>query len=254
MVALRHRDLSSEDVFVGEYPRSGATWVSFILGEIAFDQPIDFGSATRLTPFVRNHGDALRSPRLGGRLIRTHERYRDRYKRAVYVVRHVADVAVSRYNHLPWIGIAKPEFSVFLENMLAGKVDGYSTWPQHIASWLDAPNGAVHLVKYEDMHDDADATISGALEFFGVEADPAQVHAAIAANTLDRMKEKERRAPTWTFGKPLPEVPFVRQGEVGGWRQTLEAADIELIERVAGPTLRRLGYGTVPAMSSSTYS
>jgi hypothetical protein len=34
----------------------------------------------------------------------------------------------------------------------------------------------------------------------------------------------------------------VRTGSSGGWREWLDAGDVALVERVAGPTLQRLGY------------
>jgi hypothetical protein len=61
------------------------------------------------------------------------------------------------------------------------------------------------------------------------------------------MREKEKREglgrPDWGLGpRRNRDRPFMRRGEVGSHRDELPPEVLEVFERTAGPTLRRLGY------------
>src|SRR5215472_10450025 len=87
LVSLRHRGLDARDVFFASYPRSGSTWLRFLLFETLSGQSSAFGKVNDCIPDV---GDHLKAPRLlpgGGRLIKTHEPYRNSYEKALYIVR-----------------------------------------------------------------------------------------------------------------------------------------------------------------------
>src|SRR5437867_8735637 len=84
---LRHRSFDPADVFIGSYPRSGSTWLRFVLLEILTGRPSEFPSVNRSIPKVGRHNQALPLLPGGGRLIQTHEPYREEYQKAVYLVR-----------------------------------------------------------------------------------------------------------------------------------------------------------------------
>src|ERR1017187_3695816 len=96
VVWARHRDITAEDVFVASYPRSGSTWLRFVLAEALTGQPSTFPSVNRAIPQVGYHAQALRLP-AGGRFIKTHESYRRECRRAVCLVRDPRDTLLSEY-------------------------------------------------------------------------------------------------------------------------------------------------------------
>src|SRR5271170_3523560 len=83
----RHRNFIPADVFVGTYPRSGYTWLRFMVYSVFTGEITDFKKVNGAFRYVGEHAS---SPGLlpgGGRFISTHESYRKHYKRAIYIVR-----------------------------------------------------------------------------------------------------------------------------------------------------------------------
>jgi hypothetical protein len=242
LVWKRHRGLLTEDVILGEYPKSGATWLAFMLGEVLFQQPIDFESQTVYMPAVGSHTGAPAIPAIGGRLLRTHEPFRAEYRRGIYLVRHLGDVTVSYYHYLAWLGVRPPPFKEFLRELLRGRVDGYGPWPKHVESWARTPPETILVVRYEDLRTATEKTLRRIFDFLRVEASPASLANAIENNTLEGMRAKQERARDTIFRHRNLQADFVRKGIVGDTRAWLDGEDLELVEAIAGPTLRRLGY------------
>lgn len=246
LVRWRHRGLHEDDAYLAEYPKSGGTWLAFMLGEIVFDQAIDFESQGRFMPAVGFHRDAPRIPPLGGRLLRTHEPRRPEYERGIYLVRHIGDVAVSYYKYLTWLGIDPPSFKQFLRAFLHGHVEGYGPWPKHVESWLQTSPDATLVIRFEDLRTATEKSLRRILNFLGLEASDSSLAAAIHNNTMEKMRTKQESARTTVLRHRSLEVDFVRKGAVGDAHVWLDSEDMGLLEAFAGPTLRRLGYSIDP--------
>ena len=250
IVWYRHRGLNPSDAFVASYPRSGSTWLRFLLldlltraGEAGFD------SVNQMIPDVGRHGGCLPLLANGGRLIKTHEAYRNQYQKAVYVVRDVRDVVISEFEYENANERISEDFDEFVMLSLKGRVNGYGSWQDHVASWVESPlaeNGRLHVVKFEQIKSQTEDTLAGILGFLGVRRDGAAIRQAIANNNLQRMKEKEDRAPqTAAYSRETrngDQKRFIRSGSTGGWRSRLTLAQVQMIERQAGAGLMRMGY------------
>src|SRR5205823_8280937 len=66
---------------------SGNTWLRFLIMEILGGATAEFDNVNRLIPEIGLHGNTPSLLPGGGRLIKTHERYRPEYKRAIYLYR-----------------------------------------------------------------------------------------------------------------------------------------------------------------------
>jgi len=69
---VRHSTLRSCDVFLASYPRSGSTWLRFILQEILTGEPSRFENVNQRIAFVGRHGNAPSLLPSGARLLQTH--------------------------------------------------------------------------------------------------------------------------------------------------------------------------------------
>jgi hypothetical protein len=254
LIWLRHRGLDSRDVFLASYPRSGQYWLRFLLIETLTGESGEFDSVDTLFPRVGAHGRVPATLSGGGRLIQTHEGYRNEYKKAIYLVRDLRDVVVSEYDHAR-ANIrfyADYTFDRYLLASLRGEVQGFVPWNDHVLSWLDSPpskSGNLLVIKFEDMRKSPEKTLLQVLHFLGVSTDLDVVRNAIANNTVEYMRAKEdRRGTRERSGRE--EDRHVRSGSVGGWRERLTDAEIKLIEQYAGEALRRVGYPLVGEKSS----
>jgi len=246
LVWLRHLRVHANDTFLASYPRSGNTWARFLLSEILTNDEVGFESAESIIPDLRLRNDIPLILSNGGRLIRTHERYRPVYKKAIYCVRDPRDVLISNYE-FERAGEHGISLDRFVEWSVRGKVNAWGRWSKHVSSWLDSPladNDNLLLIKYEDMHTDAVGELSKMAEFLGLTVDTLRIRRAVANNSVQHMREKEDQH----FGRsPMEGTSYesgrrVRVGSVGRWQKRLSAAQVDLIEREAGKLMERLGY------------
>ena len=240
---LHHRNFLPSDVFLGSYPKSGITWTRFVLFEILSGLQAGFKSINQLMPGVGRHTKAMRLLPGGGRLVCTHEQYHKDYHRAIYVVRDARDALLSEFAFLRALDFFRGDLDQFISHFLFTPVSayGWGPWQRHVCSWLDSPIAGTEnllLMHYEDLRQNPVAGFSRIVEFLGVDADREKIERAIANNSMQNMREKERKEPF----RPAMKGPFVREGAVRGWVSKLSPAQVRLIEQHAGNALLRLGY------------
>ena len=252
VVRWRHRFLTDGDVVLAEFPKSGSTWLAFMLGQLLSGREVGFDDQHELIPGVWEGAGAPALLPGGGRLLRSHEPHRAEYRRGVYVVRHVADVASSYRRWLLWQSVPVPEPKPFLRSFLSGRVGAYGAWQDHVASWRRAARRQPILtLRYEDLRAGPERRVAEALSFLGAEPRRDALAAAVAANTLERMRAKEDRARRGPFGDHAEGARFVGAGRVGGSVEEFDDDDFALIAEHAGEALRALGYGVRPGCATS---
>jgi hypothetical protein len=257
----QHRGLNDKDVFFASFERSGNTWLRFVLMELLTPHSAGFLNVNQVLPEVGTHQSSTPILLNGGRFIKTHEQYRSEYKRAIYLVRDLRDVMLSNWARDREMGFA-PYFDKgkgingYIESFLQGKVTRFGSWQAHVASWLDCPlvkTGNLLIVRYEDLRRDTESGIFEILDFLGIESDCQRVRQAIENNSLRAMREKEEKAKKSgiALGRGTllrkhnvdrEDARFVRGGSVGGWRETLTHAQIEMVTKYAAKALARAGY------------
>jgi hypothetical protein len=244
LIWLRHCGLDDSDIFLASYPRSGNTWTRFLLAEILAAKTATFDNVNRTIPEMGIHVRASLFLPTGGRLIKTHEPYRSEYKRAVYLVRDVRDVALSQYSRERELGLHCMDLDEYLPRFLQGRLSGFGAWQHHLPSWLGSPlasNGHLLLIKFEDMRRDPDSAISRILQFLGYPAEPKLVRKAIENNSVERMRQKENAAQTLPKSS-REEGRFVRKGAIAGWREKMTERQLKLVDDYAGEVLVSMGY------------
>ena len=246
LVWARHRGVKDQDVFVASYPRSGSTWLRFLLFETLTKNDAGFDNVNRMLPDVGMHADATPLLPNQGRLIKTHEPFRPAYKRAVYVVRDVRDVVLSEYAYQNALGRIERTFDDYLTDFLNGTATGYGSWQEHVRGWIDSPlaaNGNLLVVRYRDLRKDTQTYLQRIVDFLGVDVDRQMIVRAVQNNEFQKMRAKEDKSPQ--LGKSVEgESRFVRKGAVGGWREQLTPELLLRIEEKTGTMLARLRFGS----------
>jgi hypothetical protein len=243
---LRHRSLGPADVLVASYPRSGSTWLRFLLVEILTGRPSEFPDVNQLVPKIGRQDKALPLLPGGGRLIQTHEPYRDEYRKAVYLVRDPRDVVISEFAYQKALGLIGDGFDEFLELFVLGKANGYGSWCHHVQAWLEASEAKdadILMIRFEDMRRNPISVVASTLQFLGISVDQERVESAVRGNSVERMRDKEDRTPQ-IGASSGEENRFVRRGVVGGWRSKLTPSQLELLHRYVASMLSRLGYAS----------
>jgi hypothetical protein len=238
---VRYRGLTEEDVLLASYPRSGSTWLRFLLTDLATGEDPSWGAEARIVPDVGDHGGAPRLLPGGGRLVKTHDAHRGPTKRAVYLVRDVRDVLLSEYRFDLRHG-SDESLDSFLDHALHwGTLFG--PWDAHVDYWVGSPvdPATVLLVRFEDLRSETAQALERIACFLGIEADRSAIDTAISRNGLAEMRKKEEVAFAQHIGRD-DYVRFVGEGAVGGWNGKLSPAQLARIEQRSWSTLERLGY------------
>ncbi|MGH2925444.1 MAG: sulfotransferase domain-containing protein [Solirubrobacterales bacterium] len=247
-VIYRHSGVSASDAFLASYPKSGNTWLKFMLTELLGGREADLDNDSTVIADVGSHRSTPRVLPGHGRLIKSHEPFfgpqRRVYRKAIYLIRDGRDVAVSYYYTLIRRGLFEGEFSPFLRLFLDGGADGYGPWHRHVESWLASPlagNGSLLALKYEDMLADPVEKLTEATGFLGVSVEPERAEETVRAYSAERMRERERDS-RFHEQKKRPDIMFVRTAGAGDWTQLFTDRDEALFAEVTGGLLGRLGY------------
>ena len=249
IIWMRHRGLKRNDVFVANYPRSGSTWLRFMLFEILTQKDAEFDDVNRHIPDVGGQRDAAALLPNQGRLIKTEEPFRPDYRRAVYIVRDGRDVALSEYAYEKAQGWIDCSFDNYLKTFVNGNASPYGSWKEHVRSWIESPlnaHGDLMLVSYPELKQKTEGTLTRIAEFLKVRVTAQAIQNAIRNNSLQNMRKKEDRAPQIGYDPRTKSIPeekrFVRSGAVGGWRERLTPAQAEYLQCNTGQMLVRLGF------------
>jgi hypothetical protein len=241
LIWQQHRGLGPHDCFVASYPRSGSTWLRFLLAEVLTGKESQFGIVNQAIPYVGSHHNAKPILPSGGNLIKTHEPYRREYKKAVYLARDVREVLLSEHAYQRALGLAGDDLDRYMAAFFRGKVNAYGSWQTHVRSWLHSPLAGTNnllVVKFDQLRLHPELTLSQILDFLGARVDSQTVHHVVSNNTLEKMRVKEKQSPQ----KASKRGQFVRQGAVGGWRERLTASQLAFVQAQAGRELELLGY------------
>jgi len=252
-----HLGLKAQDAFLASYPRAGSTWLRFMLYEVLCGDNAGFRKIEDRLPEIHTHRGIEPILPGGGRLIKTHEQYRNDYKKAVLLVRDIRDVFLSVYRGCVANGLAelvsKGDIDSFLMSFLEGRSLTMGSWQQHTQSWLESPlarNNSLLVMRYEELRKNPEQKIGEILQFLGITPNYGIIRQAIENNSLQQMRAKEDKAKKageqaivlGGYKGPEEQGRFVGKGSVGGWRGKLTDAQLKLIEQYAGDVMTAVGY------------
>jgi len=248
----RNIPLFPDDTLLVSFPRSGNTWLRFLIAGVAFpDRTPSFTSIEQMIPdsIVLNRRQLAQIPR--PRIVKSHEYFDPRYPSVIYVVRDPRDVLLSYYNFYRkqrYIDDGYP-MDQWVERFVKGDLHPFGSWGEHVGSWLGArgQNSRFLLVRYEDLQAETDSEVRRIAEFLGVDTSADSVAKAIELASAESMRSAEKRETSgWgSSGKWRTDIPFVGKAVAGGWRNQLAPSFIAQIEAAWWPVMKALGYEIV---------
>lgn len=217
------------DIFVASYPKSGTTWLQYIVYLLIRRQPIaPHESLTDCFPHLEEVGSAAVETCASPRLIKTHLLREvapfSPAARYLVIVRNPFDCAVSFFHHTRGFpkhyDFAHGTFEDFFDCFIAGEVD-FADYFDHLLSWLAVTEREnVLLLTYESLKRAQRETIRRVAAFLG-ELATASVAAAsdldwlIEEASIESMRRDQQR---WSSRRPDWAPAFIREGRVGDWR------------------------------------
>jgi hypothetical protein len=234
---MRSRDYFMR-ILVSEYPKSGATWIVSLIGDvlglpkrdiyISGEGPIDF---RKHLWYAADSDFGFKGPCV----IKSHEYPTSRHvqfsAKHIHLVRDGRDVVVSKYFFERDFCVANGIYEKFEENFDAYVSRVSSEWNEFVLSWL---NVDVPCVKYEDFLRSPVGTLECALSIVGIEASRADIHAALSKNTKEKIQA--------SIAPLFPKSSFVRKGVSGDWRSHFQQRHLDAFREVAREAMERIGY------------
>jgi hypothetical protein len=261
----------SKIVWIASYPKSGNTWVRFLVCNLAFGPVDSAATLSRMAPDIHELGAAVEPPS-SPVFMKTHFTFSDALPLAahtagaIYVLRDPADVMLSNYHYAKRSGAGgggdddEAALDRYLDTFIAAHGDprwvtlGMGSWEDHVRSWLCVEHPfPVLRIRYEDLLTDG-IEVAGllcrALGLARGAQDLAQAVAAASFESMKRIEEADIGAKrVGIFYKPYLEQPidaglrFMRAGRSGEAAKRLSPQQWRRFNAAFGPMRGALGYG-----------
>jgi hypothetical protein len=167
---------------------------------------------------------------------------------AIYVVRNPLDVAPSLADH----------FGITLDQAIAQMADAnartlnlkhrvpdvMSSWSNHVRSWTGKRNPGLHVMRYEDMAAKPLTAFTQLTRFLGLPASQERIDRAIRFSSFATLKKLE--SGLGFVERSSHSRAFFRQGEAGGWRRILSAAQVQRLCTDHREQMQAFGYWPLP--------
>jgi len=235
-------------IFLVSYPKSGSTWLRFLIGNYLTNGQCDFTNYHQIVPDIHYNPEQLEKISDGPiiKFIKSHWPFTPDSKKVIYIVRDGRDVALSYYFHFLRKGKqATWFFKEFLELFnTTSTLDKFTLWSHHVNEWLDNAPKDFMLVRYEDMQTNTNAELIRVLEFADIPVNQQTVTTAVEAAQFKRMQqlEKQQRSFDPTLAGSAPNQYAVRSGKVGESKSYFSDELMAQFIEVHGSALERLGY------------
>jgi hypothetical protein len=241
-------EIFPDDIFIVSYPKSGNTWVRFLIGNYITKCGLDFTNSHLLLPDVHFNPDQCAKVELRPRFIKSHHTYRPEYPRVIYICRDGRDVAVSYFYYLKKTRILddNAQFTTFLRDFAVKGIIRVGAWSQHVDSWTkEDRKESVLILKYEDILKDAEHELERIVKFANLELDKDLIAEAVRASTFEKMQKLEIKQHADYFaryGGENEKIRFIRKGHKGDWRNHFSKEDEEFFKYIHGTILNKMGY------------
>jgi estrone sulfotransferase len=228
-----------DDVFIVSYPRSGNTWVRFLLANLlAPDEKITFRNIEKYVPSIYKSADSL-DGRRGRRYIKSHNPCYELYPKIIYVYRDGRDALVSYY----YYATGKRVFSGTFEDFIFSPfIEQFESWKEHVARARDFASkypDRILILRYEDMLISTLPALTSISAFLGLTCDSQDIAEAVRKSSFEHLQKVEQKSGGETLGKKFP---FFRTGRSNQWRDHFTPKVYQQFLEQNEQTLRSLGY------------
>ncbi|CCH96632.1 sulfotransferase domain-containing protein [Microcystis aeruginosa] len=244
-----HKNHVVEDVFLVSYPKSGNTWLRFLIANAIkvhyrIDQDVNFFTIEGIIPSPRGKINLQPTGPFGrtdlSRIIKSHSAYHPYYYRVILLVRDPRDVMVSYYHYLK--GLKRISEATTISELIRDDKYGIMSWVKHSKSWYFDHNPAgqrIKIFRYEDFLEDTKLQLFLLMEYLGIIMDNGSLEEAITLSSKERMKASELKHASLNLVNE--KMSFVRQGLANRGRD-LSDSDRKFIEDSSRDIAGLLGY------------
>tara|TARA_B110000027_G_C16064189_1_gene275949 strand:+ start:379 stop:1188 length:810 start_codon:yes stop_codon:yes gene_type:complete len=242
----KYLKIQKSDVFITEYPKSGITWISFIVANLISDREISFSNFRSFVYPIYSLDKSYLDSIAGKRYFKSHEPYQPSYPKVLYLLRDPRDVSISYYNWFKKYRIDfNDSFDEFLLDFLTGGVSNYGSYKNHVTDWIEnsKDNKKFMCIRYEDVIRDSYCEVKKIAIFLEISISDEKILDAIKLSSFSNMQKLEHKETNSTFfDKSNNKLRFVRKGKVNAWKTELTEGQKELFKKHLGQFLIDYNY------------
>lgn len=242
---LQINHILPDDIFVVSYPKSGNTWVRYILAYLISGSKWSLTSfeVDQLIPDVYVSKDLIDRVK-SNRFIKTHDPLFSYYPKSIYIYRDYRDVLVSYFHYKKALGEYQGDFSSFIRSNEMNHPFG--SWKEHVTKALDFklnhPNSML-LLQYESLKNNFENVLLQIAQFCGIEDYNAEL-------IKEKTSFRQVRTMEDKYGSQFKNhsgMNFFRTGEEGSWRAEFTKEDLDFIfsDTALASLMQRLNYNLV---------
>lgn len=255
-------------VWLASYPKSGNTWLRFMLYAYMFGPPAESIHVAQRIPDIHREVPGQLPP-AEIELIKTHFKLSDEHPRinettrAIHIVRNPRDVVLSALNYRKLTGQGSRVFTEgnYIRSFIKAQGDldwlrlGFGTWIEHARTWRSTEKFPVLALRYEDLKANPASGLRAMIEFLDIELDESRIEQAVQASSFDTMRAmeiREKEAPVEDArNKRLfvgdtkatrKGIYFVNTGASGQSLASISPRIDELFTEAFAEPMRELGY------------
>ena len=248
-------------VWIASYPKSGNTWVRFLLHHYFWGEPTNSLELNKRIPDLHRPAGRIdtTAPRL---FVKTHFPLTEKLPflsntdRAIFIKRHPKDVLLSGMNYARLENPGALDDAAYARAFIEHGGDpswiqhGFGSWRAHVESWVASERFPVLATSYEALKGDTAGELARMLEFVGERVDPARLGRAVSLSSFERMREVERREKS-RGGESLfrggreslaRKTMFMHKGQSGQTLSHIDPSLDEAFDRAFAHDLARFGY------------
>ncbi len=211
-----------DTIWIASYPKSGNTWVRFMLYSALFGPPKRSADVAAKIPDI-HRPMPLDLPESGPIYAKTHFELNKKHPqlastaKAIHIIRNPRDVLLSAINYHQLTAESPQSFNQeqFAEAFIKARGDfhwreiGFGTWASHARSWRNTDQFPVLNLRYEELKADPRTQLVRMVEFLGIACDDQHIDQAIAASSFDAMRALEIREKKTGKANDLSKFLFV---------------------------------------------
>jgi hypothetical protein len=235
--------------FVISYPKSGNTWMRFLLANLLCDEEIDFVNIEdKVIDIYKRNNKEIEENKEHLNIFKSHSYFRPKFSnnKVVYIVRDPRDVVISYYNHYKKNKRREISFNDYLDLFINSNIDVFGNWGENVGSWIGAKNNSEDflLIKYEDMLKDTFKELKKVCNFFNINASDENIKKAVEKSKFNNLKNMEERVEDKAEAtkKTSKKVKFFRKGKSRQWEKELSKEHLERIQNEFSEIMKLLDY------------
>jgi len=195
-------------VWIASYPKSGNTWLRFMLYATIYGQPQRSADVPFRIPDIHRKMP-FSAPESGPTYIKTHYELANNHPqlnntlKAIHIIRNPRDILLSALNYKKLAG--KQSLSIKDSNKQYAKEfikvgggpgwfnGGFGSWASNARSWRNTSRFPVLQLRYEEIRTDPHTGLKDILDFLEIDRSQDQINQAVADSSFDFMRALEIR-------------------------------------------------------------